>query len=1114
MKLIVILLTTAIMQLSASSFAQRITLNKVNAPLSEIVNEIRIQSGYDFLYNNTVLKASNPVTISVRDASIEKVLAICFDNQPLTYTISDNFIVIKRGGNPKTTIAADIRGKVTDEKGAPLPGASVKVKGATQTTSTNTDGEFTLRNVEPGAVLTISFLGFVTQDVAVGNRSQVSVVLIENSSALNELVVVGYGTQQKINLTGAVSTVDSKSIENRPVSNLAVALQGTSPGLVVTRTSGQPGNENVMIQLRGATSANGNVNPLLVVDGVSAPISTLQSLNPNDIDNVTLLKDAAAAAIYGAQAAGGVILVTTKKGVAGKTKIEYANLFGVDQMLNVPQRMSLLDEANFSNLSAKNAGLTPAYTDAELQMIRDRVEYYVSPSDTNKYIYLNQHDFVDQTIRKTTAMQTHNISASGGTDKLNFLVSLGAYAKDGAFKVGPDKYNRYNGRINLGASLSKYVSFDTKISYTRMNTEMPSLSVPTLLYQTLRLRQKWPIFTPEGRLSGEGGISANQAYAYLKEGGYDNQSNHNFDGIFSLKVADLVKGLQLRAIYGATYNRSDRDLFSRRVELWQRYFPVGYINQTNKFEVTQGQQQNNNLQFLVNYAFNLGPKHHFELLGGYQFEDSRVSSVYTSSQNLASNDLPALVLGDDATKTNSQSINTYAYQSYFGRINYNYESKYLFEATLRTDESSRLAPGLRIKTFPSLSAGWNIHKEKWFPANSFVSSLRMRASWGQLGSALGNVIGNYDFMNMLSRSNALVLGASEDRARYFYQNVVPSSSLTWETVETTNGGLDFGLFNNKLSVNADYYVKFNRNMLTPLQLPVIFGVATPRTNNGELKSWGWEIEASYRDQIGSNFSYFAGFNLSDNKNKVISYAGRNVVGAGIVNILENYPLGSIWGYQTDGYYQSQQEVTSAPFYNTRTGVGDVKYLDQNADHTINNGGGVLEDRGDLVYLGTEQPRYNFGINGGFNWKGFDFSIFLQGVGSRTFYATVNTINPQVTAPRQPLDIHKDYWTEENRNAAFPRPYSGGQHNYVFSDKWMLDGKYIRLKNIQLGFSLPEGILKKAHVSRARIYFSGQDLLTVTRLGIFSKIFNPEYSNNVDFDYPFAATASVGINVTF
>lgn len=1112
-----------------NSLGQNINLRLKNAPVKSLFALIEQQADVTFTYNETTLKNVGPVTLSVKNKHLNSILTVLEQTTTLRFERMGSLIAVSATAklmpairSPSAAATQDrhkdslmtVQGIVTDSLGQPLPGATVRIKGGNRSIVVDENGRFRLSQLNENAVLLVSYTGFKSREFPVNKRSEVTILLTEDVAGLDEAVVIGYGVQRKESLTGAVSTVGAETLENRPVSNLASALQGTTPGLTVTRSSGQPGNEGIRIQMRGATSANGNVNPLLIVDGVSAPISTLQTLNVNDVDNISFLKDAAAAAIYGAQAAGGVILVTTKKGVAGKTTFAYSSLFGADWMLNVPQRMSLLEEANFSNLSAQNAGGSPVYTDAEIQMIKDGIEYYIDPSDTNRYIYLNQKDFVSQTIRDITSMQTHNLSASGGTEKLNFLLSLGTYSKNGAFRVGPDDYNRYNGRINIGVNLSKHISLDSRVAYTKQEVEMPSLNVPALLYQALRLRQRWPIFTPEGRLSGEGSFSANQSYAYLKEGGYHHENENNFDGVFTLRIKELVKGLQLRAIYGAQYNLTDRDLFSRTVELWQRYYPVAYINQTNKFEVTRGTYRTNNLQFLADYAVTLGAGHEFSALAGYQFEDSRMSSVYTSSQNLASNDLPALGLGDDATKTNSQSINTYAYKSYFGRLNYHYQDRYLLELTLRADESSRLAPGLRVKTFPSASVGWNIHKESWYGMSSLFSAVKLRASWGQLGSGLGNIIGNYDFMNMLSRNNNLVLGASEDRAMYFYQSVVPSSSLTWETVQTTNGGLDLGMFGNKLLLSADYYVKYNKNMLTPLQLPGTFGVGTPRTNNGELKSWGWELEVHYRNTAGSDFRYSLGLNVSDNQNKLMNYAGRKVIAAGIVGILEGYPLNSIWGYQTDGYFQSQEEVDNWAFYNANTGVGDIKYVDQNADERINIGRGTVEDHGDLVYLGTDQPRFNFGMNAGFEWRRFDFSFFLQGIGKRTFYATANTINPQVTAPRQPLSIHLDYWSENNRDAAFPRPFRGGQHNYAFSDKWMLNGQYIRLKNIQLGYSLPEKLLQKVSISRVRVYFSGQDLLSVTRLGIFNNLFNPEYLNNVEHQYPFAATASFGLNLTF
>lgn len=1006
----------------------------------------------------------------------------------------------------------DVTVRVTDGvTQSPLQGVNVIVKGTKAGGITDANGQLKMK-VKESDLLVISFTGYNALEEIAGSRSLIDIVLSPKESSLDEVVVVGYGTQKKVNLTGAVSTIDAKAIANRPVANLASALQGTAPGLIVTRTSGQPGSENIAFQIRGATSANGNVNPLVLMDGVTVPISTLQTMNPNDVESISVLKDAAAAAIYGAQAAGGVILVTTKKGKAGKTIFDFSTMYGKSWMQDVPQRMKLIDEATFANLSNGNAGLGPAFDSASLEMIRQGIEYYVSPADTNQYIYLNQKSFVDQLIRDFTTMQTHNISARGGTDKLNFLVSFGLMDQNGAFRIGPDKLKRYNTRINIGAQLNKYLSLDARLAYTNVDQEASAQTASTLMNQTLRYRQRWPIFTPEGRLSGAGTSSANMAYAHLKEGGYNNYANNNFDGVVTFKVANLVKGLTARAVMGGQYMRGDRELFRRTVTTWQRYAPVFYLNNPNSFEVTNESTINKNLQILLDYDLHIGKNHDFHVMGGYQFEDFRYSSVYSTARSLASNDLPALNLGDDATKTNSQTISTYANQSYFGRLNYSFAGKYLFEATVRVDESSRLAPGLRSKAFPAVSAGWNVDKESWFPSNNILNALKIRGSWGQLGSSLASIIGNYDYLNMLSRANALVLGGV--RTMYFYQSIVPSSSLAWETVETTNGGLDLGLFDNKLTISGDYYVKYNRNMLTPQLLPSTFGVSTPRKNNGELKSWGWELEVQHRNRLNNNFSYNIGFNLSDNKNELLSYAGQKVISAGLVGILEGYPLNSIWGYQTDGYFQSADDVSRWAFQDARAGVGDVKYIDQNNDKLINVGRATPEDHGDLVYLGTDQPRYTFGITGGIAWKGIDVQFFFQGVGKRTFYPNSAYINPQDAQWNNPMSFHLDYWTPENTDAAFPRPYLGGGHNYLIADKWILNGRYIRLKNLQIGYTFPVALTQKIKISNARLFVTGQDLFTFSGLGIFKGAFSPEYANSAGYQYPLYSNASVGLNISF
>lgn len=1010
-----------------------------------------------------------------------------------------------------------ITGTVTDAgTGELIPGTNVVIKGSNNGTSTNKEGFFEIKAVS-GAVLVFSFVGYDSKELVIGSQNSLAVSLSRSLANLDEVIVVGYGTQKKVNLTGALSSVDAKVIENRPVSNLANALQGTMAGLNVTRTGGQPGSENIQIQIRGATSANGNVNPLLLVDGVPTPMFILETINPNDIENVTVLKDAAASAIYGAQAAGGVMLVTTKKGKKGKASFSYSNLFSADWAMNVPQRLSLLEEAEYVNLASKNVGGSPQYSAWDLQQIRDGVEYVIS-SDTNRYIYFNQKNILKQVARDYAPMQTHNFSATGGTDNINYMVSMGYYNKKGFFRVGPDGLNRYNLRVNLGVKLTKHISFDTRLAYTIENQNSPSRTTDgtwstSMLNQLYRFRQRYPLLTPEGRLNSDAGI---EMYGVLLEGGYGKRDRNLLDGVFTLKIADLVKGLQLRAIYGGQNQRTDNEIFERTYQTWYRFTPGVLMNPTNSYNISRDQTANSNLQLLADYDLEIGRNHKFHLMGGYQWEDYRNTYVGAGATSLISNNLPALNLGNNTTKTNDQYIGTYANQSYFGRFNYNYADKYLFEATGRVDETSRLAPGSRSKFFPALSAGWNVHKEDWFTnAIPFVSELKIRGSWGQLGSSLSWIIGYYDYINMLNTGNRLVLGNPETRSTYFYQGSVPSANLTWETIETTNGGIDFGLFKNKLLISADYYVKYNRNMLTPKLLPSTYGVGSSKVNNGELKSWGWEIEMKYRDKVGDNLSYSLGLNLSDNKNKLISYSGQKVIWPGTVGILEGQALNTIWAYKTDGYFNSIQEVQDSwTFQDSRTGAGDVKYVDIDGDGRITAGRGTPENPGDLVNMGTSQPRYTFGFNGSAEWKGVDFSFFFQGVGKRTFYADGNAAMPMAATWIMPVKAHLDYWTPENPNATYPRPYIGGWHNFLPSDKWMLNGRYVRLKNLQVGYSFSSRIMQRVRLTRARIFFSGQDLFTLSGMGPFKKMFNPENSNGTGHDYPFFSSASMGVNLTF
>lgn len=1005
-----------------------------------------------------------------------------------------------------------VKGRVTTAgSGEGLPGVSILVKGTQQGTTTNPEGFFDLTVPDDRAVLVFSFVGYVTQEVTVGNRTSVDVSLQEDDRALDEVVVVGYGAQRKENLTGAVSTISAKDLENRPVANAALALQGLSPGLTVTRTTGQPGDEGVDIQIRGATSANGNVAPLLVVDGVTSPGVSLQTLNPNDIETISVLKDAAAAAIYGAQAAGGVILVTTKKGMQGKTIFEYAALGGADWAINVPEKMPVWEESLYNNLARVNSGSAPTYSEEAIQFLKDgSMPYRINPNDTTRYQYFNTEPLTDQLMRKRTWMQTHNISARGGTDRLNFMMSLGYYDKQGVFKVGPDQNKRYNMRLNVGTQLTRHLSVDARIAYTLQKQEAPSTNTNgngLLLFNLYRSSGVNPYLTPEGRFNA----LADVTYANIAAGGFNNYDRNIFDGVFNAKLSNLVKGLTVRGVYSKQFRQSDRALFKRSVELWHRTFVGNIINTPNSYALYKDVARSTNAQFLVDYDLVVARKNRFHLLLGYQWEDYRNESMSAGVNSLINNDLPALGLGDATTRTNSQGVSTYAFQSYFGRLNYSFDDKYLLEATLRTDESSRLAPGRRTKAFPSVSAGWNIHRESWFAA-PLISELKLRTSWGRLGAASG--IGLYDYLALINQGINLVMGAPEVRTSYFSQTVVPSSRLSWETIETNNFGLDLGLWKNRIQVSADYYIKFNRNMLTAMQLPSTFGVGTPRVNNGELKSWGWETELKYRGRTEGGFSYTVALNLSDNQNKLINFSGRKLITAGTVAALEGYPLNTLWGYKTDGYFQTKEEVSEWPFQDSRSSAGDVRYVDINGDKRITSGSGNLDDYGDLVYLGTAQPRLLFGANVSLEWKGIDFTVFFQGVGKRNFLPTRQSLDPSLASYSRPLAIHRDYWTPENPDAAFPRPFVNATHNFLPSDKWILNGQYVRMKNLQVGYTIPGKILSKLKVNRLRIYFSGQDLVTFSTLKNFRKYYDPEQRDGVSADYPFFSTAAVGLNLTF
>lgn len=1022
--------------------------------------------------------------------------------------------------------AIEVAGTVLEaDSGIPIAGAEIVEKGTKNGTVADFDGHFKI-TVSENSVLVVSSLGYSEAEITADGTSEIEIRLEANTSSLDEIVVVGYGKQKKANLTSAISSIDSETMQNRPAPTVANMIQGAAPGLTVTRSSGRVSGQGLNLQIRGATSASGTVQPLIVIDGVVSSQSTFLALDPEDIENIHVLKDGGATAIYGAKSAGGVLEVTTRSGEKGKMRVSLSSNVAFQRPNNLPRRLSLKDEMEYVNLARANAGLDPEYTEEDLGYVTSGTEFVEDPTNGLWKTY-NQTDFMDQELRKEYMMYNNSVRMSGGGEKITYAASIGNMRQNGLFKVGDDFFSRWNGSLRLSADINKYLNVGFKTAYTSQAVDNPQdggwgiegggNSILRMLYSS---RMRFPIFNPDGTYY-KSGTSSNFGYAMLESGGFNKDRKENFLNNVTATVKNVIKGLEVKVIYGRETDHNKNENFKRTLDFYSgpNENSLERLNNPNSFSRSSIKIDRENFQAIADYSLTLGDAHNFHVMGGYQWEEYRYESLNASTKDLFVNENPSLnFTSDPINKSNSETVQSEATQSVFGRFNYDFDEKYLFEATIRSDESSRLSPGNRTKVFPSFSAGWNIAKEDWFKSQ-IINELKPRVSWGKVGSDVG--IGYYDFIAKLSTGSALILGDNK-QSTYVSQGAIPGVSLGWENIETQNIGLDFALFDQKLIGSFDYFHKYNNNMLVPLSLPTTIGISVPRQNAGELKTKGWELSLTYSDNIGDDFNYSVTANLADNTNVLKRYDGSsNVINAGVNGLVEGYALNSIWAYKTDGYFQSKEEVQNAPSYSRLLnkagvpGVGDVKYVDRDGDGEIGPGKNTIEDHGDLAYLGDTNPRYQFGVNVVMNYKNFDFGFFIQGIGKRKFKPSNELIQPQIQSWYLPMDFQMDYWTEDNRNAQFPRPYHAGNHNFVSSDKWFVSGAYARLKNVQLGYSLPNNILKNTPLTRFRVYVSGEDLLTVSALPkAFKGAIDPEQPNNSVSSYPFAKTYSIGVNIDF
>ncbi|HEV7780077.1 MAG TPA: SusC/RagA family TonB-linked outer membrane protein, partial [Chitinophagaceae bacterium] len=734
----------------------------------------------------------------------------------------------------------------------------------------------------------------------------------------------------------------------------------------------------------------------------------------------------------------------------------------------------------------------------------------------DRWEYFGNNDWVKEGMDKVNHQQNHSISISGGDQKLNYLVSGSYYKRDGVLRYGPDDNSRYNLRANFNAQLNKFISVGFTSGYISSTARENSYGTDEIINRLYRSRTRQSLYVPKEDLTGNiynGDLQVN-AVDIEKNAGLDKRDFETFTNRLNFQVKNVIKGLTLDVIAWRRQDAYNAEKQARTLYWYGRTTnTVRFsINTPNMLTLTKNKSYQNNLQSYLTY--NLKWKEHaFTVLQGASYEEYRKDEVQNTGQSMPSNDVFSLNFADPLTKTSKDAVQTWAMASAFGRFNYSFKDRYLFEASYRYDGSSRLVPTDRKRFYPSFSAAWKIDQEGFMKEVDFINSAKIRGSWGKLGNSDG--IGFYDYQTLLvsgltTTSNIVFNGT---RAQYVYQNIMASPDLTWETVAMSNVGIDLGFLKNRLTVTADYYVKITTDMLGRPDLPNIAGINAPFINLGKLRSWGKELDIRWKDRI-RKLEYRAGFNISDNQNKLLSYDGTKSIGTGgVIGALEGYAINSVWGYRTDGFFQTQAEAdayklkVAYPFF-ANPKAGDVKYLDLNGDGVITAGKGTTDDPGDLVYLGTTNARYTYGFDLGASWKGFDFSIFFQGTMQRKFLIREETLSPILGTADMPWSIHMDRWTPENPNAFFPRMYQTSAHNYRPSDRWAQNGSYIRLKNVQIGYTVP---LKSKAFRDIKVYVSGQDLWESTKV---LKVFDPEVGNDVSArTYPFYRSIAFGINLS-
>jgi len=1141
----------------------KITLNLENATLKQAMDEISMLTDLKVAYSQEFVNHQAPVTLKANNLDLDKALRQMLKNTDIGYKITDKEILLFNLKTilPKEAPAPRVRtveGEVLEKStGAPMIGVSISTEDNKTGTITDLDGKFTIQ-VPENEALHFRYIGYQNKKLYPPASGMMNVLMDDDAALLNEVVVVGFGTQKKVNLTGAVGIIDSKEINGRPVSSSVQALQGLDPSLNISINSGTA-NSSYSIDIRGAASINDG-SPLVLVDGVEMDLSRV---NFNDIESVSILKDASSAAVYGAKASAGVVLVTTKSGQAGKATITYNGRYGIAKNTTSTDYISNGYDWTYVTDKFFNSRYGYGYTQygeqdyAELWMRRnDKTEnpsrpWAVAQSNGNYKYYANT-DWYDYIFRETRPQTEHNIILRGGSDNVNYYISGRYYHTEGMMKQQNDPYDSYNIRSRINIKLRPWLRFSTNINYFNDKSWWPGMKSPQTTFRNVTFggAAYVPPTNPDGSIvhlqtyTNQSAPVLNGMNLLLTYGKTSNSSKTNEIMIKNNLEIDIVKDLTANVSYAYKYYNTLDAYRYTNAPYSQKEGVIEWLNTSycrDEYNEVHYHAYTNLIDGYLEYRKTFD-KHSIKATAGFQYEKFNNKKLTAVQRDLLSEDLSDFNLATGEITTLTGGVKAYQTLGLFGRINYDYQGKYLFEASGRYDGSSRFRKKDRWGFFPSLSLGWRMSEELfWNDLQSIWSNNKVRFSVGSLGN---QQVGYYDYIDVIetNKSSSSYTLDGLNQLSYARESDPTSYDLTWETVTTYNLGLDMGFLNNRLNLSGDVYLRKTKDMLTKgMTLPSVYGAEFPKMNAADMETKGWELALSWKDSFtlaGKPFTYNLRATIGDYTSKITKFANETKL---LTDLYEGMTLGEIWGFETNGLFATDEEARNYPVDQTLLlgyingsvvdkGLlaGDIRFVDRDGDDILSIGANTANDPGDRKVIGNSLPRYSYSFGGGFQWMGVDVSVLFQGVGRQHWYPS-NEANlfwgpfcrPHNTfLSRQFID---QLWSEDNPDSYFPRPrgYEAYGNYHTLStpnDRYIQNIAYLRVKNLSIGYTLP--VLKNTF-QNIRVYVTGENLFYWSPMKKHNKYIDPEasksntsYTDGTGEVYNFSKTFSVGIDITF